>query len=78
MIKSYFFSGFDDGLDFLLVKGKICRNMLQSKIVNKNIEQMFCGLLPVDNVDKLVHNPKNKGLEHVEFFSRQIPHYFCG
>lgn len=37
---------------------------------------MFCGLLPVDNVDKTVHNLIIKGMSHVEFFSQQIPHYF--
>jgi hypothetical protein len=37
---------------------------------------MFCGLFPVDNVDKTVHNLIIKGVYHVEFFPQQIPHYF--
>lgn len=44
-------------------------------MVNKILERVFCGLVPVDNVDKSVYNLINKGFSHVESFSRQKAHY---
>jgi len=46
-----------------------------SKVLNKKKERVFCGLVPVDNVDKSVYNPENQGLAMWNYFHNNLHIY---